>query len=459
MCRLRDIIHKIATGLLLMILASCASTPKEDFRDAYAVPYDGHSAPLLFTSLKIMLPTGSNIGSMSESDRGCFWPYHDVNRGAVRDIINKEDLRNIFEETLETLGYDVVGSEKTIYFDEELDNDLLRAEYKIGARVTKIQTAACYQNQELGLFGFEPSGYKGQFYATFEWNVFDNLNKRTVYKTVTSGYSDRPLANEEGMTLMMNDAFEMAVHNLAADKGFYDLVVNGFKPEEDGLHEGKDHRDKPRRFDSNEVVAQPRLPRRTSPVNLAAGTLQQNAVMVQGGLGHGSGFFISDQGHIITNHHVVGEARRVRVVTSGKREKLIAEVLRTDRVRDVALLKLETMPPGLHIQLLPARLDWPKVGEDVYVVGAPRLTSLQDTVTKGIISARRPDMRIFGVTVDLLQADVATHGGNSGGPMFDAYGNLVGMSVAGYDPSGLKSNAALNLFIPIEGAFRALDIQ
>jgi S1-C subfamily serine protease len=184
--------------------------------------------------------------------------------------------------------------------------------------------------------------------------------------------------------------------------------------------------------------------------------LRRGAVLVSSGSGHGSGFFVSDNGHILTNAHVTGDADLVRVVTAGREYKLVGEVLRRDKERDVALIRLQDVPENFKPLILPVRTDIPVVGEDVYAIGAPLYEKdLQDTVTKGIVSAWRPTDRM--TRQSYIQADVAVQQGNSGGPLLDGNGNIIGIAVAGYnDPVG--SAAGLNLFIPIGEALKKLDI-
>ncbi|MDB5490968.1 MAG: trypsin-like peptidase protein [Micavibrio sp.] len=184
--------------------------------------------------------------------------------------------------------------------------------------------------------------------------------------------------------------------------------------------------------------------------------VRRAAVLISTGSGHGSGFFISEQGHILTNAHVVGNADLVRVVTAGRQYKLIAGVIRKDKERDVALLRIEEMPEDFKPVVLPIRADIPRIGEEVYAIGSPLSEEdLQDTVTKGIVSAWRPSDRI--TRQSYIQADVTVQPGNSGGPFLDGHGNILGLTVAGFTDSA-GSTAGLNLFIPIGEALRKLDI-
>ena len=96
------------------------------------------------------------------------------------------------------------------------------------------------------------------------------------------------------------------------------------------------------------------------------------------------------------------------------------------------------------------------VSEEVYAIGAPLQERLRGTVTRGIVSAFRRD-RLTGL--ETIQADVSIQGGNSGGPLVDAQGNLVGLTVAGYVVPGSTGSAGLNLFIPIGDALDRLRLE
>ena len=174
--------------------------------------------------------------------------------------------------------------------------------------------------------------------------------------------------------------------------------------------------------------------------------------------GHGSGFFITKEGHILTNQHVVGDAKQMRIVTPDKKHKLVAEVLRIDKVRDVALLKLTEIPKTLDIVTLPIRPEKLTVSEDIYAIGAPHsYKTLQDTVSKGIVSGHK-SLKIESIRLPYFQGDVSVHKGNSGGPVLDKNGNIVGLSVLGYHVPQTSYGVGLSFFIPITEALRALNI-
>lgn len=133
---------------------------------------------------------------------------------------------------------------------------------------------------------------------------------------------------------------------------------------------------------------------------------------------HGSGFFISEDGYIITNYHVVRKLKNVKV-RLGKTLTLIGEVIRVNEGYDLALIKVS----GNGFVALPVGdSDSLSVGEDVFAIGTPEDISLGQSVTKGIISGRRKfDERIF------IQTDVSVNHGNSGGPLINELGEVIGV--------------------------------
>lgn len=146
--------------------------------------------------------------------------------------------------------------------------------------------------------------------------------------------------------------------------------------------------------------------------------------------GVGSGFIIDPSGLIVTNNHVVAGATAVKVTLADGRS-FDGKVLGTDPVTDVALLKV-TAPTPLPYVSFGSSKDV-RVGDDVMAVGNP--FGLGGTVTAGIISAKARD--IGGNAYDnFLQTDAAINKGNSGGPLFDDQGKVIGMNTAILSPSG-----------------------
>lgn len=162
--------------------------------------------------------------------------------------------------------------------------------------------------------------------------------------------------------------------------------------------------------------------------------------------GVGSGFIISDDGYILTNNHVVSDAHGIYVtLTSGKEYK--ATVVGTDPRTDIALLKIDakglpTLPIGTSRSL--------KKGQWVLAIGSP--FGLESTVTSGIVSAINRDT---GDYLPFIQTDVAVNPGNSGGPLIDLSGRVVGVNSQIVSQSG--GFMGISLAIPIDEAMRVVD--
>ena len=141
--------------------------------------------------------------------------------------------------------------------------------------------------------------------------------------------------------------------------------------------------------------------------------------------GAGSGVIISEDGYILTNHHVIENANQI-TVTLTDNKSYTAELIGSDETFDVALLKIDAK--DLTVATFGSSGDL-EVGETSIVIGNP-LGKLGGTVTAGIISALNRNITIDGQSMELLQTDAAINPGNSGGGLFDSNGNLVGIVVA-----------------------------
>ncbi|PWQ92844.1 DegQ family serine endoprotease [Leucothrix pacifica] len=145
----------------------------------------------------------------------------------------------------------------------------------------------------------------------------------------------------------------------------------------------------------------------------------------------GSGFIISDDGYVVTNAHVIDQAESVRVTLKDRRE-LDAKVIGVDEATDIALLKIEAKNlPAVSLGDS-AKL---KVGQWVVAIGAP--FGLEHSASQGIVSALSRSLNQASTTyIPFIQTDVAVNPGNSGGPLFDLDGNVVGVNSMIYSRSG-----------------------
>ncbi len=144
----------------------------------------------------------------------------------------------------------------------------------------------------------------------------------------------------------------------------------------------------------------------------------------------GSGFVIDPSGIVITNNHVIGDANDIVVIFTDGR-KLKAKIIGKDPKVDVAVLKVESDKPLKTVKF--GDSDKMRVGDGVMAVGNP--FGLGETVTAGIVSARNRNID-SGPYDDFLQTDASINKGNSGGPLFNLQGEVIGINTAILSPSG-----------------------
>ncbi|HEV8250598.1 MAG TPA: trypsin-like peptidase domain-containing protein [Gaiellaceae bacterium] len=162
--------------------------------------------------------------------------------------------------------------------------------------------------------------------------------------------------------------------------------------------------------------------------------------------GLGSGWVFDDQGHVVTNEHVVEGAQKVTVAFQDGTE-VSARVVGSDASTDVAVLELESVPDSVKPLELGSTSAL-ELGDPVVAIGSP--LGLQGTVTAGIVSGLHRDIEApDGFTIDgAVQTDAALNHGNSGGPLLDLDGRVVGMNAQIASDTG--ANTGIGYAIPVE---------
>jgi len=164
----------------------------------------------------------------------------------------------------------------------------------------------------------------------------------------------------------------------------------------------------------------------------------------------GSGFIFDPAGYVITNHHVINGADTIKVALSDERE-FDAVVIGSDEATDVALIKIESGFALPYVTFGDSR--GLRVGEEVVAVG--NAFGLGGTVTRGIVSAKGRDIRVGGPYVDYIQTDASINRGNSGGPLFNMQGQVVGMNTAIFSPTG--GSVGIGFAVPSAIVSRIID--
>src|SRR5947209_8192930 len=166
--------------------------------------------------------------------------------------------------------------------------------------------------------------------------------------------------------------------------------------------------------------------------------------------GQGSGFIIDKEGHILTNYHVVADARQVEV-TLHNRKKYRANVVGMDKAQDRAGIQISA--PNLTSSVLGDSRNL-QVGQKVYAIGNP--FGLAGTMTRGIVSSIRSVREPDGMTIDeAIQTDAAINPGNSGGPLMNWHGEVIGINTM--IASSVGQSAGIGFAIPINTAKAVLN--
>jgi len=416
---------------LLLLAARCASTasleraPVKQVEQREPIPVHGGSATVEFGKLLLKLPAENVIGTV-QSGRSCVG-HARLTWKTGRGISVGEAFGELLLNELSEAGYAVAGDPNKLFEDARAG----RAEYVVAGVIRDVSANVCHARGG--------SRSRAEASLAVDWQIFSHQTKAVELKTTTEGFGRTSSAQEGASAEAISLAFLSAARNLLAERRFHELIAG---------HEQKDAR----------LPAPPPIPvaynlaRTVSPRSVEAmvSDSRMGVVTVFVARTMGSGFLISPDGYLLTNEHVVENARYVKARFVTGREAQ-GEVVRVDRARDVALIKLEadvyrSLPLGESSRVAP--------GSEVFAIGTPLDEERGQTVTKGILSGygEEEGQRI-------LRSDVAVHEGNSGGPLLDRSGAVVGMCVSGFllMPEGV--GVGLNSFIPIEDALAALGIR
>jgi serine protease Do len=412
---------RIVLGLLMVLAlggeAASASKVRPDPAkyDVVAAPPAGVTPrAVALTKLGTSLQPGQVVGNYYNDD-GLQPTWDEESAGLV-------SLDQVFREELAAAGFKADRGANDL-FTEASTGDL-----QVGAVVTGMDIDA--------IVGLTKVHYVTTI--TLQWQVYSTLQREVLATIDTTASSDTrhkipPRPGPPLSRTRAQSAFAANIRALLSNEDFRRIVLTPAPVRPTGI--GVSNAREPLRVAGMGTT--------TMPIADATGSV----VAIFAGSGMGSGVLISAEGYLLTNEHVVGAETRVRVRWSDGLET-IGEVLRVDKRRDVALVK--TQPRARPPLVLKPTLLAP--GAPVFAIGTPLDPKLQNTVTKGIVSANRT---IEGL--GFIQSDVSINSGNSGGPLLDESGRVVGLAVSGIMQG--EAPSGINLFIPIGDALDFLAIQ
>lgn len=322
----------------------------------------------------------------------------------------------IFDEELKAAGFKTAGEDSL--FEERTASDL-----QVGVIIDDIKGRFCRDCPHI----FQRDKIAAVVTMNARWEIYSSLRAEVIARISTQTGATWRKSVQGSPTAVMFDAFRENVRALLSSPEFRQAVMTPIAT-----------RPRSALTPLNYIVTPPA--RRTIASSAAA------VAAIFTGEGHGTGFLISKEGYLLTNYHVVVGATYVKVRWSDGVET-VGEVLRADRRRDIALVKAD---PGSR-QGLTLRSGALTLGEPVYAIGTPLDAKFQGSVTKGVMSATR----VYD-GLSFIQSDVVINNGNSGGPLLDESGAVIGVCVSGMEISGAP--IGINLFIPIDDALKALAL-
>lgn len=392
-----------------MFLASCTPRKLVAQPQPEAAP---DTIPISFKRVLIKIPPGKLIGT-----HGTALTHLPLKRYYWESswLVGEQQFNQIAIEELKNAGYQAIDTVTVFESGNEGKAKLL-----LGGTIEDMTFDTYAHVTELGHL---LAGNSSKASILIKWEIMDRNLKRVIYEKTTTGAGAVRGIN----VAAIYGAFRDSIRKLFADREFSSLLRMTRE-----ITPGK--------------VATPSEPilieKISFPQNLKALDLIQKSIQavvtIRTERGHGSGFIISENGYIITNYHPVLEKQHIEILLPNK-IVLEGEVVRVNHDLDLALLKLK----GTGFPALPlGNSDSIQPGEEVFAIGTPLLVELGQSVSKGIISGiRKVEEK------DYIQADVKVNPGNSGGPLMNSKGEVVGvitMKLVGEGIEGLTFSIPIN---------------
>ena len=375
-----------------------------------------------FTHVVVRLTDGTNWASIHGGIFCIPQPSRPWTSGQQQEQI--KPYMDALQPEMKSAGYSVDGDPDNIFTPTTSTADL-----QLGAVITDMHFDFC--EPMIGYGNTSISNGSGTMQV--EWQVYSVIEQKVVAKIDTTGSAKVDSSAHPTFNTLLMSAFKDNVDQLIESNEFQKALA---APPTDATGVVKPSSLSP-------ISLTGAMAAKGRPVGDAVGSV----VLISAGQTEGSGFLVSADGLLLTDQHVVGDAKYVKVTWADGMQGL-GEVVRTDKTRDVALVKTDSR----ERQPLRIRRDPLQPGDTVFAIGAPLGDKFQSTVTRGVISAYRT---FEGLS--FIQSDVSVTHGSSGGPLLNEQGEVVGLTEAGIQPTGAPMG--INLFTPIGDALDFLSAQ
>jgi len=415
----------LLAGMVLVCLLTCGNTFAQTTQDTNASVPASEKGSVKLVGVYMALPAGWPWLSLRVGSLLCISPPVVKTWQGGRAAQELSAFTTPFKTELESAGYKVVTPGEDNLFDSNAGS----ADYEAAAVINGARFDGCVSN---GAYFSNIGSVRGDGSLTIEWQLYSRIRKQVVAHVSTGGNSKLENSVPGGVSRLITEAFASNVRALAANADFRaalsapKAVTNGF------VAPGQ----------QSKIALLGSLKAGPRHIDDAVG----GVVTILTGTGSGSGVLVSEDGYVLTNAHVVGDDKEVRVRWSDGIETL-AQVVRVAKDRDVAIIKTNAR------DRTPLAIKRGAVtpGQRVYAIGSPKGKAFQGTVSSGIISANRI---VDGLRY--IQSDTTVSHGSSGGALLDETGSVIGLTDLAIQNDG---PAGLNLFIPIGDAMDFLSLE
>jgi S1-C subfamily serine protease len=413
-------------GMVLGWLSVCGTAFAQGAADSSTVsqPSGAAQSSVKLSAVVMALPAGEQWLSLTDSGSLCIGSVRSETWSGGRQPQDLPPYSASFRTELERAGYRVITPGEDNLFERESG----AADFEVAAVITAARIKGCVSSGWI----FSNGDISGEGNLKIDWQLYSRIRRQVVARVSTSGTAKLTSSVAGGAARLLVDSFASNARELASNTEFRAALIAPKALAQGVLLPGQ----------QGKITLLGSLKAPPRKIDEAVGSV----VMLATGTGTGSGLLVSDDGYVLTNAHVVGDSKEVRVRWPDGIETL-GQVMRVAKDRDVALVKTgarDRMPLAIKRGAVTP-------GQRVYAVGTPMDKVFQSTVSSGIVSANRV---IDGLRY--IQSDVSVSPGSSGGALLDESGSVIGVTVSGYRKEGASG---LNLFIPIGDAMDFLSLD